>query len=49
MADTCQLEACECVADDSSLFDRKTADILWRADGGAYCPEGYSLELGSDE
>ena len=44
LADTCQLEVCDCVADDSSLFDRETTDILWRADGGAYCPEGYHLE-----
>ena len=49
LADTCQLEACECVAEDSSFFDRKTTEILWRADGGAYCPEGHHLEMVSEE
>ena len=49
MADACQLKACACVDDSSSIFDPETTEILWHPDGRAYCPEGFHLEFVSED
>ena len=45
LALACQTMACTCSAETSTLFGRtKTTEILWRANGDAYCPKGFVLE-----
>jgi hypothetical protein len=45
MALACQTTNCACVGETESLFRKaKTADVLWRANGDAYCPKGFALE-----
>ena len=45
LALACQTTACTCSAVTGSLFEKtKTAEILWRANGDAYCPKGFALE-----
>ena len=46
LADACQLKPCTCVEEGgSAFFGRKTADLLWKRSGEAYCPEGFVLRL----
>ena len=41
----CQTMDCTCSAETGSIFERKAAaEVLWRANGDAYCPEGFVLE-----
>lgn len=45
LALACQTMACTCSAKTGSIFEKKrAAEILWRANGDAYCPEGFVLE-----
>ncbi len=45
LALACQTMECTCSAETGSLFGKaKTSQILWRANGDAYCPEGFVLE-----
>ena len=45
LALACQTMECTCAAKSVGLFEkRKTADVLWRTNGDAYCPEGFVLE-----
>jgi hypothetical protein len=37
----CQVSKCDCASDVMTLFD--TQPVQWKADGAAYCPEGYHL------
>ena len=45
LALACQTMACTCSAETGRLFGKtKTTEILWRANGDAYCPDGFALE-----
>lgn len=45
LALACQTMACTCSTVSGSLFEKtKTTEILWRANGDAYCPDGFALE-----
>jgi hypothetical protein len=48
LAHGCQIVKCQCLKTRSSLlpsFTKETpAEVLWRVDGTAYCPEGMQLE-----
>ncbi len=45
LALACQTMACTCATETGSLFRKtKTTEILWRANGDAYCPQGFVLE-----
>ncbi len=45
LALACQTKDCVCVAAAASPFAvRRETAPLWRADGDAYCPEGFALE-----
>ena len=45
LALACQTMDCVCTAQQVGLFEnRRTADVLWRPSGDAYCPEGFVLE-----
>ena len=45
LALACQTMACTCSAKTGSIFEKKrAAEILWRANGDAYCPEGFVLD-----
>ena len=45
LALACQTMACTCSAETGRLFGRtETTEILWRANGDAYCPKGFVLE-----
>ncbi|MDE0060598.1 MAG: hypothetical protein OXI22_09425 [Defluviicoccus sp.] len=45
LALACQTMDCVCTGDPETLFaaERKT-EVLWRANGDAYCPDGFALE-----
>jgi len=53
----CALADCTCVSDGvASFFERDfddkvktTTDVLWTDRGNAYCPEGFSLHLVTEE
>lgn len=46
LALACQTRSCRCLEPDTPLFTkRKEADILWRANGDAYCPEKFILTV----
>ena len=41
----CQTVECECLGQRKDLFsDRRTTEIIWRLNGDATCPPGYTLE-----
>jgi hypothetical protein len=41
----CQTVACDCRAPKTSLFsDAETVEIIWRKNGDAACPAGFTLE-----
>ncbi len=41
----CQTVECECRASEGGLFgSTKKADIVWRENGEAACPEGFALK-----
>lgn len=45
LALACQTQACTCEAATSDLFRKKaTADIKWRLNGDAYCPNHFVLK-----
>ena len=45
LALACQTMDCVCGATSVDLFEkRRTVEVLWRANGDAYCPEGFALE-----
>ena len=45
LALACQTMDCICTAKAAGAFDkRRAADMLWRSNGDAYCPEGFVLE-----
>ena len=45
LALACQTMDCVCAATSVGLFEkRRTAQVLWRANGDAYCPDGFVLE-----
>ena len=45
LALACQTTACTCSAESGTIFEKtKTTEILWRANGDAYCPKGFVLE-----
>ena len=45
LALACQTMDCVCVAAAASPFSaRRETAPLWRADGDAYCPDGFALE-----
>ena len=45
LALACQTMDCVCSESEVGLFEkRRTVEILWRANGDAYCPEGFALE-----
>ena len=48
LAHGCQILKCQCVKARTSLLPNfttaKPADVLWRVDGTAYCPEGMQLQ-----
>ena len=37
----CQVSKCDCASNIMTLFDSQP--VLWKADGSAYCSEGYHL------
>ena len=41
MAGACQFYRCICV---KQAVLRTTEPVKWRANGGAYCPDGYSIQ-----
>ena len=44
LALACQTMDCICTAKATGLFDkRREADVRWRANGDAYCPDGFVL------
>ena len=45
LALACQTMDCVCSAPPASVFGtRRSAEVLWRANGDAYCPDGFVLE-----
>ena len=41
----CQTVECECRGNRENVFsDRKTTEIVWRLNGDATCPAGFTLE-----
>lgn len=41
----CQTVECECRGERNSIFaERETAEIVWRQNGDATCPPGFTLE-----
>jgi len=45
MALACQTTSCACVGERESVLRKaKTTDVLWRTNGDAYCPKGFTLE-----
>jgi hypothetical protein len=49
LARGCQIVKCECRKPRESMLPsftkQETAELQWRTDGAAYCPEGMRLEL----
>jgi len=43
MASVCQFEACSCLRK-GRLIRTDKQPVKWRANGQAYCPEGYRIE-----
>lgn len=43
LAVACETEACSCTRDGG--YAPKTPPVLWKTDGRAYCPDGYSLYM----
>lgn len=49
LALACQTRTCVCLPAEQSFPAReKSRDVLWHANGDAYCPEGYVLRLATD-
>jgi hypothetical protein len=48
LASACQIVTCVCQKTHDSILPRFTKDepqdVLWRENGTAYCPEGYTLQ-----
>jgi hypothetical protein len=48
LASGCQIIKCVCQKVRDSILPQfstpEPQDVLWRADGTAYCPDGYNLE-----
>ena len=45
LALACQTRDCICAAGaDTPFAERRETDVLWRANGDAYCPDGFALE-----
>jgi hypothetical protein len=49
LARGCQIRKCVCLKTRETMLPqltkRQDAELQWRADGGAFCPEGFQLEL----
>lgn len=46
LAKICQVRKCTCTESASGIFRAPDAtDLLWRANGDAYCPADYELRL----
>lgn len=43
LAVACETDACSCTKDGG--FAPKSPPVLWKTDGRAYCPDGYSLYM----
>ncbi len=45
MALACQTTSCACVGKSESFMRKaKTTKVLWRVNGDAHCPKGFTLE-----
>ena len=45
MAGACQFHRCICV---KQVVLRTTEPVKWRANGDAYCPDGYSIQRATE-
>ena len=44
LALACQTRDCVCAGADSPFAQRRETAVLWRANGDAYCPDGFVLQ-----
>jgi hypothetical protein len=47
MADACQLRECVCAKDEAFWRLKEQAPVQWNRLGGAYCTDGYTLQIKS--
>jgi hypothetical protein len=45
LAGACQVRRCLCGPEGWSSFMASGVEVLWRENGDAYCPEGYTLHV----
>ena len=44
MANACKVQTCVCIKRAVLIITEKPMPVLWHAEDGAYCPDGYSIQ-----